>query len=106
MDLGNAIGTDLRVLEPRLSFIPTDTIHAVIVTEGQDPTPHQLIAKWSHVDSRQTVLEESKTRVFRGAALLGFQISNPDGWPLGRYKVEFLLDGTLVQTRLFDVHPL
>ncbi len=32
-----------------------------------------------------------------------FLINRPDPWPTGRYKVEIMLDGALVQTREFEV---
>ncbi|HOV96383.1 MAG TPA: hypothetical protein PK789_06410 [Thermomonas sp.] len=103
MDLGNTLGSDQRVVQPLLVFAPTDTIHAVLIVEGHDTAPHHLVARWTHLTSKQTVLEEGKTLVFHGPAITGFQISKPDGWPLGQYKVELLLDDVLVQTRLFEV---
>ena len=103
IELGNALGSDQRVLAPMLRFAPSDTIYASLVLSGQSPTPHRLDARWSHLDSKQTVLAESKTLVFNGNAVTTFQISRPNGWPAGHYKLELLLDQMLVQTRLFEV---
>ena len=63
----------------------------------------KLGAKWTHIDSNQTVHEESKDLTFAGDGVTDFQINKPDGWPTGKYKVEIMLDGAVVQTREFEV---
>ena len=106
VDLGNAVGADMRVTAPMTSFATTDTIYAAVATNTSDPTatvPGKLGVKWTHVDSGQTVHEETKDITFSGDGVTNFQISKPDGWPAGKYRVEILLDGTTVQTREFDV---
>ena len=106
VDLGNAVGADMRVTAPMSSFAPKDTIYAAISTASSDPAasvPGKLGVKWTHVDSSQTVHEESRDINFSGSGVTDFQISKPEGWPTGKYKVEVSLDGTVVQTREFDV---
>lgn len=106
VDLGNAVGADMRVTAPMTVFTPTDTIHAAVSTGTNDPAASlasTLGARWTHVDSNQTVHEESRDLVLAGDGVTDFQISRPDPWPTGRYKVEIMLDGALVQTREFEV---
>ena len=107
VDLGNAVGADMRVTAPMTSFSPKDTIYAAVSTATSDPAasvPGKLGAKWTHVDSNQVVKEEpAKDVTFTGAGVTDFQISKPDGWPTGKYKVEVSLDGNVVQTRDFEV---
>ena len=107
VDLGNAVGADMRVTAPMTSFSPKDTIYAAVSTATSDPAasvPGKLGAKWTHVDSNQVVKEEpAKDMTFTGAGVTDFQISKPDGWPTGKYKVEITLDGNVVQTRDFEV---
>ena len=106
VDLGNAVGADMRVTAPMSSFAPKDTIYAAVSTSSSDPAasvPGKLGVKWTHVDSSQTVHEESRDINFTGTGVTDFQISKPEGWPTGKYKVEVSLDGTVVQTREFDV---
>ena len=107
VDLGNAVGADMRVTAPMTSFSPKDTIYAAVSTATSDPAasvPGMLGAKWTHVDSNQVVKEEpAKDMTFTGAGVTDFQISKPDGWPTGKYKVEIMLDGNVVQTRDFEV---
>ncbi len=106
VDLGNAVGADMRVAAPMGTFAPKDTIHAAVMTATSDPAASvagKLGAKWTHVDSNQVVHEDSKDLTFAGDGVTDFQISNPDGWPTGKYKVEIMLDGNVVQTREFEV---
>lgn len=104
--LGSAIGADNSIDTPSTTFAPTDTIHAAVDTQTSDPAANvagTLSAKWTHVDSNQTVHEETKDLNFAGTNASTFQISKPDGWPAGKYKVEISLDGNLVNTTDFEV---
>ena len=106
VDLGTTAGADMKITAPTTTFKPKDTIIAAISTTTGDAAasvPGKLGVKWTHVDSNQTVHEESKDVNFSGAGVTDFQISKPDGWPLGKYRVEVSLDGNVVQTRDFEV---
>ncbi len=106
VDLGNAVGADMRVAAPMGTFAPKDTIYAAVMTATSDQAASvagKLGAKWTHLDSNQTVHEDSKDLTFAGDGVTDFQISKPDGWPTGTYKVEIRLDGNVVQTREFEV---
>ena len=106
VDLGNAVGADMRVAAPMGTFAPKDTIYAAVMTATSDPAASvagKLGAKWTHLDSNQIVHEDSKDLTFAGDGVTDFQISKPDGWPTGKYKVEIMLDGNVVQTREFEV---
>lgn len=106
VDTGNAVGADLRISTPTTSFSPIDDIFVAVTTTTSDPTasvPGTLSVKWTHVDSNQLVHEESKDVVFAGSGVTDFQISKPDGWPIGNYQVEISLNGTLAQSRSFQV---
>jgi len=88
------------------TFATGDTIHASVATSTSDPmatVPSSLGIKWTHLDSNQVVHEETKQVNLAGAGATDFQISKPDGWPTGRYKVEVSLDGSVVQSREFEV---
>ncbi len=100
VDLGNAIGADNKIASPVTTFATTDKIYASVATDG--PNAGKLGAKWTHVDSNQTVHEETKD-VPAGAQVTQFEISKSDGWPTGKYKLEVTLDGAVVQTKEFEV---
>ena len=97
--LGNAIGADNTIATPLTTFAKGDTIHASIATDG---AAGKLTAKWSHVDSNQTVSEETRD-VPAGPQVTEFRISKPDGWPVGKYKLEVSADGAVVNTTDFEV---
>ena len=103
--LGNAVGADMKVATPSTTFAPKDTIYASVTTSTSDPAasiPAKLAARWSFEDG-QVVNEESKDLNLSGAGDTEFHISQPDGLPAGKYKVEISLDGSVVQSRDFEV---
>lgn len=106
VDLGNTVGPDLRVAVPMTSFGKQDTIIAAVTTSTRDPAasvPGRLGARWTFGDG-QVVNEETREVTFNGAGVTNFEISKPDGWPAGAYKLEISLDGQVVQTREFSVN--
>ena len=105
VELGKAVGADNRVSTPAASFSPKDTIYAAVSTRTSDPAasvPGKLTAKWSYHDG-QTVSEDSRDLNLTGDGNTAFQISKPDGFPTGKYKVDVSLDGQLVQSKEFEV---
>jgi hypothetical protein len=101
--LGKAVGADKKVSAPTEVFAKGDTIHASIDTTGAGSAT--LVAKWTYVKDGKTaaVKEDSATIAPTGPAATEFHISKPDGWPVGDYQVEILLDGKSVATKSFKV---
>ncbi len=105
LDLGNSVGADNRVAAPATTFAPQDTIYAAVTTRTSDAAatvPGRLSATWTFQDG-QTVHEDSRDLNLTGDGVTAFQISKPDGFPAGRYKVEISLDGSVVQSKEFEV---
>ena len=61
-----------------------------------------LKARWSFEDG-QVVEELEQPIAPTGDAATEFHISKSDGWPVGRYRLEVLLDGNVIQTKEFAV---
>jgi len=103
VDLGNAIGADKRVTVAGEmdEFRPTDTIYAVVATEGA-ASGSTLIARWTYQDG-QVVDETTQTISPTGPAVTEFHIAKPDGFPTGNYQVEILLNGQSVEKKDFEV---
>jgi len=98
VDLGNAVSGDNRVTAPATTFASGDTIHASVATDGAGGT---LTARWTFQDGQ--VVDTQDKDVPAGAQVTDFSISKPDGWPAGRYRLEILNNGMVVQTREFDI---
>lgn len=103
VDLGTAIGVDNKVSTSMSTFGAKDTIYAAVTTDGTaSSTP--LATKWTFEGATpMTVNEESKMLNTTGPATTEFHISKPDGFPVGKYKVEVSLNGAVVQSRDFEV---
>src|SRR5688572_14486611 len=89
VDLGNAVGADMKVASPMTSFGPKDTIYASVGTSTSDPAasvPGKVSVKWTHVDSNQVVSEDSRDLNLTGTGNTEFHIAKPDGWPTGKYR--------------------
>ena len=100
VDLGPTVGA-----APTATFKPSDTINASVGTTTSDPAtavPAKLGAKWTFQDG-QTVKEDTADVNFAGPGQTVFTISKPGGFPTGKYKLEVMLDGAVVQTRDFEV---
>ena len=81
------------------------TIFAAVATSTSDPmatVASKLGAKWSYQDG-QTVNEETVDANLTGTGVTNFKISKPDGLPKGKYKLEVMLNGAVVQSREFEV---
>jgi hypothetical protein len=99
--LGRAVGADKTISEKTERFSPSDDIYASVVTDGAAPSA-TIEAKWTYQDG-QTVTRATEAIAPTGRTVTEFHISKPDGWPVGKYKVEISLNGALAQTKEFEV---
>lgn len=100
VELGNAVDDDNRVTTPASEFATTDTIHASVGTDGGSAA--RLTARWTYGDERQLV-RSTDADMLAGPQVVAFDIQHPEGWPTGTYQLEVLLDGAVVETRMFSV---
>ena len=100
IDLGSAVGADQKVTTATTTFHPKDSIYAAVSTTGSGNAT--IAVKWSYQDG-QTVKEDSKTIAPTGPATTSFEISRPDGWPAGNYKLDVTLNGQPAGTKDFSV---
>jgi hypothetical protein len=101
IEVGKQVGTDKRVTSPMTTFGPKDTIHASVATDGAAPKK-VIAAKWTYQDG-QVVKEAAETIAPTGPAATEFHISKPSGWPVGKYKVEIMVDGSPSGSKDFEV---
>ena len=101
VQLGRAVGSDMRVTDETDDFKPNDTIYASVLTDGTASSA-TLRAKWTYEDG-QTVDESTRSIAPGGRERTEFHISKPNGWPAGKYKVEVFLNDQPAGTKTFDV---
>lgn len=103
IQLGKAIGDDLRIREAASEFAAGDTVYAAVDTEGSAPSV-KITARWTYEDG-QLVDESTKTIAPSGPATTEFHIAKPGGLPAGTYRLEVSVDGKSVGTQEFEVQP-
>lgn len=101
IDLGTMLGADKKIAAPSTTFKPGDTIYASILSTGAAPSV-KLAAKWTYQDG-QTVRESSQAIAPTGPAATEFHIAKPDGWPVGKYKIEVTANGQPAGTMEYTV---
>jgi hypothetical protein len=99
--LGRGIGADKRVANQTDTFGTRDTIYASVRTTGTG-SGTQLTARWTYQDG-QVVDERTETISPTGEAYTEFHIAKPSGWPVGKYTLRVLVNGSEVQTKEFTV---
>ena len=101
LELGRSVGGDKRVSEKVDDFSPNDMIYASVLTSGTSSNA-TLKARWTFEDGQ--LVDESEQRIApTGDAATEFHISKPDGWPVGKYKVEVFLNGSSARSMDFEV---
>jgi pyruvate/2-oxoglutarate dehydrogenase complex dihydrolipoamide acyltransferase (E2) component len=102
--LGDAVTPDHKVRKEVTSFAPNQkTIYVSVETSGST-TGATLNAKWSYLEGNgELVNSVSQSIVADGPATTTFRVQNPDLWPVGKYKVDILLDGKQVQSKTFEI---
>jgi hypothetical protein len=101
VSLGRAIAADKAISDSTDKFRTGDTIYASVTTDGSAPSA-TLRAKWTFEDG-QTVDETTRTIAPSARERTEFHISKPNGWPVGKYKVEVFLNDQSAGTKSFEV---
>ncbi|HSJ07223.1 MAG TPA: hypothetical protein VK936_10990 [Longimicrobiales bacterium] len=103
VELGRAIDAQGRIPDDAETdeFNRNDTVYVSVNTEGS-AAGGRLTARWTFEDG-QVVDESTQTLSATGPAVTEFHISNPGGFPAGRYKVEIQLNGRTVETEEFTI---
>lgn len=102
VDLGKAVGPDMKVTNSMDTFGLRDTIYASVSTSGT-ATSGELTAKWTFDKTGQTVDSTSVTIAPTGPAVTEFHIMKKTAWPVGKYKVAILLNGGQAKEKEFEV---
>jgi hypothetical protein len=100
VDLGRSLNEDKSVRDGTDSFRRNDTIFAAIKTSGAGQGT--LGVRWMFQDGQ--VVDQSTQAISPTTdTWTEFHIAKPDGWPVGKYRLEVTLNGAVVETKEFDV---
>jgi hypothetical protein len=72
-----------------------------VFTSGSSPSA-ELKTRFTFQDG-QVVDETTRTIAPTGQAVTEFHISKPDGFPVGKYRVEVFVNGAPAATKEFEV---
>jgi len=106
VDLGTAVDVNKKVTAPKTSFGPKDTIVAAITARSSDPAASvrsKLNVRWTQLSNGQVINEEGQDVTVAGDATVNFRVATPEGWQPGKYKLEVLLDNSVVQSREYEI---
>ena len=86
------------------SFGQGDTFYC-IVELANAPSDTAVKAIWYAVEAQGVDPNKqiNETNITNGSGTLYFKLSNDQNWPVGKYKVEIYLNGTLDKTLEFEV---
>lgn len=99
--LGKAIDGAQRVTDETDDFNPGDMVYASVATSGA-ATGATVMARWTFEDGE--VMDETTVSISpTGDAVTAFHISQPDGLPVGDYRVEVTVNGESAETKDFRV---
>lgn len=101
VDLGKSVGANKRVIKPAASFLPKDTIFAVVNSIGVSQRV-TMVASW-HDAKGATLAEYTQTVAPAGPAATEFHVVNTKGWPVGKYTVVMMANNTQVASKPFEV---
>jgi uncharacterized protein YecT (DUF1311 family) len=101
VELGAAIDAGQEITQPKSVFAPSDSIYAAIASTGA-ASHVTLAARWSYQDG-QIVNASSQEIAPTGPAVTTFHISKPDGWPVGEYTVEVLVNDVVAVRQHYAV---
>ena len=98
IQVGKGVGSDKKVSNQTTSFGVRDTMYVAVITDGAAKDA-KLTAKWTFND-KQVVKESSQTiSPAGGTTATEFHIDKKSAWPVGKYKVEVMLNGVSAGTK-------
>jgi hypothetical protein len=101
VELGKSVGQNKRVVKQLASFLPRDTVFAVVNSIGTSQRV-TMVATWQ--DARGGTLAEYTQLVAPSApAATEFHLAHAKGFPVGKYAVVVTANGTPVATKGFEV---
>ena len=102
IDTGKGLNADKTLANVTDDFGRRDTVYVSVKTDGAS-AGSKLAAKWMFQDG-QTVGESTQDIAPTGGETIHeFHVQKATAWPVGKYKVEIILDGTSAGAKDFEI---
>ncbi len=101
IDLGKTVASDSSSTAFPVIFRPTDTIHAVVTSEGAAKNV-AMMAKWLSPNGG-VVSKSEQTINPKGTQRTSFELMNKTALPAGQYTLEIDLNGQAAATIVFSI---
>ena len=92
---GRSLNSDNSVASHTSTFSPTDTMYVAVLTGARGSGT--IAVRWSL--GGRVIHEATKDVAYNDQAATDFRFQAADGFPVGEYSIEVLLDGKSVETR-------
>ena len=96
---GKSLNTDHSIGRHAISFRPEDTMYVSVLTDGRGAGTIQV--KWS-LFGRQ-LHQVTKNVSYNDQAATDFRFAAADGFPVGDYTIDVIVDGKAFETRRVKV---
>ena len=96
---GKSLNTDHSVGTHAISFRPMDTMYVSVLTA--DRGAGTITVKWSLYG--RVIHEVTRKVSYNGQAATDFRFQAADGFPVGDYTIDVIVDGKTVETRRVKV---
>jgi hypothetical protein len=96
---GKSLNSDHSVGTHAMSFRPTDTMYVSVLTA--DRGAGTFTVKWSLYG--RVINEVTRKVSYNGQAATDFRFQAADGFPVGDYTIDVILDGKTIETRRVKV---
>jgi hypothetical protein len=96
---GKSLNTDHSVGRHATSFRPSDTMYVSVLSNGRGAGT--ITVKWSFAG--RLAHEVTKKVSYNDQAATDFRFQAADGFPVGDYTIEVILDGKSIETRRIKV---
>jgi hypothetical protein len=102
VQLGKAIGADMKVTRAATQFSARDTVYLSVATTGMAQDATMMLMVTSLADTT-VLVQDNKTISPSAPAVTEIHFSKPEGIKVGKYKAEIYLNGSLADQKQFEV---
>jgi hypothetical protein len=101
VSVGKSVGADKRITANADTIGRRDPMYVSVATTG-DAQNAVITARWYAPDG-VIIRTDSQTLNLAGPAATEFHITRSQPWPVGRYKVDIMLNGRVAGSREWEV---